>query len=169
MTKTISPPIRTPRLSVPIDAETLLVFERLAKAANQSTGKAVAQWLLDTVEAANFMATTMEKARQSPRIVVRELQAYTLGLQDELSSVMQVVKLKGEQERAARAEALAVGGPARGGATAKTSPIPPSCNTGGKLPKTPKITNALKPGFPLPPAKVQAYADTNGKPPKAAK
>lgn len=135
MTKNISPPTRTPRLSVPIDAETLVVFERLAKAANQSTGKAVAQWLLDTVEAADFMATTMEKARRSPQVVVRELQAYTLGLQDELSSVMDVVKRKGEQERAARAEALAVGGLARGGATAKAAPVPPSCNTGGKLPK----------------------------------
>lgn len=128
MTKTLTPPTRPPRLSVPMDADTLAVFERLAKAGNLSTGKAVAEWLKDTVDAAEYMAATMEKARSAPQVVIRELQAYTLGLSDELSTVMDVVRKKGQEARAQRGD----GGPAvRGGSAAGA---PPSCNTGGKLP-----------------------------------
>jgi hypothetical protein len=55
------------------------------------------------------------------------------------------------------------------GKTATDADIPPSCNTGGKVPQPQKRAKQLKPGFPLPPAKVQAHANTNGIPPKAPK
>jgi hypothetical protein len=171
MTKTLSPPTRPPRVSVPVDAETLEVFERLAKAGNMSTGKAMAEWLKDTVEAAQLMASTMERARAAPKIVTAELHAMMLGMSDQTKELADAfAKFKGPL----------VGGPDDGGGkrsatTAAGHPTltPPSCNTGGKVPGEGKpkrgVKSSLKPGFPLPPAKVQAYANTNGKPPKAAK
>lgn len=137
MNKTLSPPSTTskpPRVSVPVTAEVLAIFERLAKAGNMSTGRAMAGWLSDTVEAAEYMASTLERAREAPKVVIQELQAYTLGLTDELSTIMDVVRRKGVESRAA-----AAGARLREGSAAAPKPpiaqIPPSCNTGGKLPK----------------------------------
>jgi len=131
MTKTISPPTRPARVSVPIDAETLAVFERLAKASSQSTGKAIAEWLADTVEGAEFMASTMERARAAPKLVTAELHAMALGLSEDTKHLMDKFSKLGKAARAG----------APGGALAHTSDTaraakpatPPSCNTGGKL------------------------------------
>ena len=128
MDKTISPP-KPPRVSVPVSSEVLTVFERLAAAGNMSTGRAMAEWLADTVEAAEFMASTMERARQAPKQVIREMHSYALGLADETGELMKKIRAKGEADRAgARASEAPGNGP-------DGLPIPPSCNTGGKLPK----------------------------------
>lgn len=174
MTKIVSPPTRTPRISVPVDADTLEVFERLAKAGNMSTGRAMAEWLRDTVEAAELMASTMERARAAPKIVTAELHAMMLGMADQTKELKDRFAKLGKDPsavpgKAGRRTSADAGSFLDFVESLPKSAIPPSCNTGGKVPKTTKNTNALKPGFPLPPAKVQAYADTNGKPPKAAK
>jgi len=87
-----------------------------------------------------------------------------LGMTDQTKELMdRFSKIKGASEGASgKRSALRPDGPLGG-------LIPPSCNTGGKLPNTEKTKKPLKPGFPLPPASVQAYADTNGVPPKAKK
>jgi len=127
MTKTISPPSRPPRISVPVDEETMAVFQRLAKAGNMSTGKAMAEWLKDTVEAAELMASTMERARAAPKIVTAELHAMMLGMADQSKEL---------QDRFSKFKGSADAGPterkrsAPGGTSAA---LPPSCNTGGKL------------------------------------
>lgn len=126
MTKTVSPPTRPPRVSVPISAEALAAFERLGKAGNMSTGRAIAEWLDDTVEAAEFMALKMEQARAAPKVVMREMHAYALGLADETGELMKKMRKKGVADRATAS--------ARCGDVAATTTIPPSCNTGGKLP-----------------------------------
>ena len=167
MTKTISTPTRAPRLSVPIAPQVLEVFERLAKAGNMSAGKAVAEWLADTVEAAELMALTMERARATPKIVTAELHAMALGLSENTRELMEKFSKMGKAARAA----------APGEALARTSdaervaalPVPPPCNTGGKLPKSTKKDKGLKSGILMAPAMVQAYADTNGVPPKGKK
>jgi siderophore synthetase component len=161
MNKTLSPPTKPARVSVPVSAEALSAFQRLAKAGNMSTGRAIAEWLNDTVEAATFMATTMERARAAPKIVAAEMHAYALGLADETSEVMRKIKTMGKAGSLAEASAARRQAPA--------APIPPSCNTGGKVPKKTSRSKGGKSGFPLPPAQVQAYADTNGRPPKATK
>jgi hypothetical protein len=174
MTKTIPPPTssKPPRVSVPVTADVLAIFERLAKAGNMSTGRAMAEWLADTVEAAELMASTMERARAAPKIVTAELHAMMLGLAENTKELSDKFSKMGKN---ARAKA-----PAPGAAGARTSDgsfadfaeslqkqsIPPSCNTGGKLSKTKQEKHE---GFPLPPASVQAYADTNGVPPKVKK
>lgn len=121
MDKTLSPPTKPPRVSVPVTAEVLHAFQRLAKAGNMSTGAAMAQWLADTVEAAEYMAATMERARAAPKLVMREMHAYALGLADETGQMMRDLAKKGEEARAAST------------ATRQRAsvPIPPSCNTGG--------------------------------------
>jgi len=164
MTKTLSPPSKPPRVSVPVSAEVLVIFERLAKAGNMSTGRAMAEWLADTVEAAELMASTMERARAAPKIVTAELHAMMLGMADQSKDLMdRFSKMKGPSEGASgKRSAPRPDGPFGG-------LIPPSCNTGGKVPEQGKRAKVLKPGFPLPPAKVQAYADTNGVPPKVRK
>lgn len=127
MTKTLSPPSRPPRVSVPIDGDTLAVFERLAKAGNMSTGRAVAEWLSDTVEAAELMASTMERARAAPKIVTAELHAMMLGMADQTKEL---------QDKFSKFKGSADAGPterkrsAPGGTSAA---LPPSCNTGGKV------------------------------------
>ena len=144
MDKKPSSPTKPPRVSVPVTAEVLAVFERLAKAGNMSTGRAIAEWLGDTVEAAEFMASTMERARASPKIVVREMHAYALGLADETGEMMRNLAKKGEADRLKRAVGSGGDAPAAPEVPA-ASPIPPSCNTGGKVPQKGKKPNkALK-------------------------
>lgn len=124
MAKTLPPPTRPPRVSVPVDAETLAVFERLAKAGNMSTGKAMAEWLSDTVEAAQLMASTMERARAAPKIVTAELHAMMLGMADQTKELQdKYVKFK--------ESAPAAGG--KRSAPGAGADIPPPCNTGGKV------------------------------------
>jgi hypothetical protein len=170
MTKTISPPSSTskpPRVSVPVTAEVLAIFERLAKAGNMSTGRAMAEWLADTVEAAELMASTMERARAAPKIVTAELHAMMLGMADQTKELSDKYSKMGKRDRAAddgkRSAASAALSRFAGVA------IPPPCNTGGKLPRGKTGSTGGKSGFPLPPANVQAYADTNGIPPKGKK
>lgn len=129
MDKQHSPPTtKPPRVSVPLDDDVLKVFQRLAKAGNMSTGRAIAEWLADTVEAAEFMAETMERARAAPKMVMREMHAYALGLADETGELMRKLAEKGRADRsgAQASEALRE---RQGG------PFPPSCNTGGKVPE----------------------------------
>lgn len=129
MNKTLSPP-KPSRVSVPVSGEVLEAFQRLAKAGNMSTGKAMAQWLEDTIDAAQFMAQTLEKARKAPKMVARELHAYALGLGDETGQLLETIKSMSSGQRAE----MAAG---RGGlqsARPAGSSAPPSCNTGGKVP-----------------------------------
>ena len=127
MTKTLSPPTKPPRVSVPISADVLVIFERLAKAGNMSTGKAIAEWLSDTVEAAELMASTMERARAAPKVVTAELHAMMLGMADQTKELQDKFrKFKGS---------IADGPPGgwRSDAGGPAAVSPPSCNTGGKV------------------------------------
>lgn len=170
MSKTNTPPTKPPRVSVPVSAEVLAIFERLAKAGNMSTGRAMAEWLADTVEAAELMASTMERARAAPKIVTAELHAMMLGIAD------QTKELADKYAKFGKRDGDDAAGEAGRVALARFSGvvIPPPCNTGGKLPEQGQPKKGVKRSSsigktPLPPAKVQAYADTNGIPPKAPK
>lgn len=131
MTNTVSPPTRPPRVSVPISADALAAFERLGKAGNMSTGRAIADWLDDTLEAVDFMASKMEQARAAPKIVMREMHAYALALADETGDMMRQISAKGVADRAEAAGRRGALAPLSAAAEAVA---PPSCNTGGKVP-----------------------------------
>ena len=90
-----------------------------------SLSRAIGEWLGDTVEAAEFMATKMEQARAAPGIVMREMHAYALGLADETNALMNKIKDEGAASRTSGQAQLAR-------TAAKLTPSPPSSNTGGK-------------------------------------
>ena len=130
MSKTLSPPSKPPRVSVPVASDVLEIFERLAKAGNMSTGRAIAEWLSDTVEAAELMASTMERARAAPKIVTAELHAMMLGLSENTKELAdKYSKFKGAL---LPAEPFAGRGTEGSGGS---NVAPPSCNTGGKVPQ----------------------------------
>jgi hypothetical protein len=125
MTSTPSPNVR---LTITVTPEVHATFQRLAKGSGMSISKAMGEWLGDTLEAAEFMATKIEQARAAPRIVMQEMHAYALGLADETGAVVERMRRKGAEDRASvRASAAPVPGPELS---------PPVSNTGGKGQKT---------------------------------
>ena len=118
-----SPTTQNVRLTISVTPEVHEVFKRFSAAAGMSLSKAMGEWLGDTVEAAEFTASKMEQARAAPKIVMREMHAYALGIVDETTNLMDDIKEKGRQ---ARARTVSAARPATG----KVGP--PSGNTGGK-------------------------------------
>lgn len=113
--------------------EVLEIFQRLAKAGGMSTGRAMGEWMTDTVEAAELMASTMERARAAPKLVTAELHAMMLGMTDQTKELA---------DKYAKFKGAMAGGPAAGdgkrsaaAAAGHPAPVPPSCNTGGKVPE----------------------------------
>ena len=123
-TKPSSPPAKPIRLTITVSPEVHAGFQRLADASGMSLGRCMGEWLGDTLDAVEYTATMVEKARAAPKIVMREMHAYALGLADETGHLMASLSGKGggrERTRALAAEAAA--------------PSPPVSNTGGKVPK----------------------------------
>ena len=102
MTPTPSPTTEPVRLTITVTPEVHAAFRRLADASGMSMGKAMGEWLGDTLEAVEFMAEKMEQARAAPRLVMQEMHAYALGLADETKQVLDKVK---KRERDARGSA----------------------------------------------------------------
>ncbi len=127
----VTPPTsKNIRTTISMTPEVHATFQRLAKAGNTSLSRAMGEWLGDTIEAAEFMATKMEQARSAPKVVMREMHAYAMGLADETGSLMESLREKGRQERQERrveaAQRALPGVPEK--------PLtPPSSNTGGKV------------------------------------
>jgi predicted translin family RNA/ssDNA-binding protein len=117
---TSTPSSQNIRLTITVTPEVHEAFQRFAKAAGMSLGRAMGEWLGDTVEAAEFTATKMEQARAAPKVVMREMHAYALGLADETGQLMNTLREKGRAERSGAARAS----------------IPPSSNTGGNQTKS---------------------------------
>lgn len=136
MNKTFSPLSKPARVSVPIAPEVHAVFKRLSDATGRSLGSVVAEWLADTSQSAALVAEKFEQVRGSTRLVSAELHAYALGMADESGEVIRRVK------------AAAVEG-TRGRGVAAAAAVPPSCNTGGKVPKTPNASKGGNSGSKL--------------------
>jgi len=115
---------KTIRLTIPVSAEAHEAFTRISKATGMPVGRAMSEWLDDTLDAAQFLAETLERAREAPRLVAQQLHSYALGLTDETGQLLKEVR---EKSRAGRAQAQA--------APPGSAPVPPSCNTGGKVPQ----------------------------------
>lgn len=112
------------RLTISVSPEVHEAFFRMSKAANISISKCMGEWLLDTLEAAQFTALKMEEARSAPKLVAAQMHSYALGLVDETGSLINSIREKG---RLARTETTK---------SARVAPtVPPSSNTGGKVPR----------------------------------
>lgn len=151
------------RLTISVTPEVHAAFERLSAASGLSMSRCMGEWLADTLDAVEYTATMVEKARAAPKRVMREVHAYALGLADETGAVLESMRAgQGRPERSAAAS----------GARSRPAVglIPPPCNTGGKVPQVnPRSSRSPKVVFPLGSAQVQAHADTNGVPPRAKK
>lgn len=91
-----------------------------------SIGRAMGDWLADTVEAVEFTALKVEQARAAPKLVMRELHAYSMGLVDETGSLMASVREKGDADRASSMRSVPTTGQKR--------PAPRPVIRGGKSP-----------------------------------
>jgi hypothetical protein len=111
------------RLTITVTPEVHATFQRFAKASGMSLGRAMGEWLGDTLEGAELLASQLERARAAPKAVIREMHAFALGLSDETGAMLQRVTEKAKEQRGALA---------RDAHPAAPSPIPPSSNTGGK-------------------------------------
>ncbi len=109
------------RLTISVSPEVHATFVRLAKASGLSLSRAMGDWLSDTIDAANFTAEKVEQARAAPKIVMREMHAYALGLADETGALLDRVRSHKAPPVGKRS--------ATGGEL-----FPPPSNTGGKVP-----------------------------------
>jgi hypothetical protein len=116
------------RVTVPVTPEVLEAFQALAAVSGMSTGRAMGEWLADTLDGVRSMNELLQKAKAAPRQAVRELNAYALGLADLSQELMDsVMKQSGAVSRQRDAQR-----PVAAGRTARTTVTPPSSNTGGK-------------------------------------
>jgi hypothetical protein len=118
-----SPTTKNVRLTISVTPEVHETFKRFSTAAGMSISKAMGEWLGDTIEGAQFITTKMEQARATPKLVMREMHAYALGMVDETGALMDQLKKDGAARRA---------GDASASLERRDATIPPSGNTGGK-------------------------------------
>ena len=141
------------RVTVPVTPEVQEAFQRLAAASGISTGKAMGDWMRDTLEGALAMAEMLEKARAAPKQAVRQMHSYVLGLTDVTSELLADLSKRSRKGATAAgrqtptsAGSAGEGAPPRGegptarkAAAAAKAPLPPrTVIRGGKSPKTPK-------------------------------
>lgn len=119
----------TIRLTIPVSREVHDTFKRLANASGSSVGRSMGDWLGDTLEAAQFMAVTLEKARKAPKLVMQEMHAYALGLTDETGELLTRVREMGRQVQEAEPDSRAPARRAAKRAAPAGGTTPPS-NTG---------------------------------------
>ncbi len=125
MTSTPTP--KNVRLTISVTPEVHATFERMAKASGMSLSRAMGKWLQDTCEAAEHMASLLERARAAPKQVMREMHSYALGLADETGDLVESMRKKGQADRASvRAQPV----PAAGSAVQTPRPV----IRGGKSP-----------------------------------
>ena len=130
MTKKNTPPSpQLVRTTIAVRPEVLEAFKRLCAVTGVSTSKGIGDWLADTVEAAEAMADLVEKARQQPNMVVRQLQGYALGMADMTNDLLEELRTR---------PSSGVSGVSGAGARAGDALTPPVGNTGGKLSTQPK-------------------------------
>lgn len=108
------------RLTISVTPETHAAFTRLSDASNMSLGRAMGEWLEDTIDAATYTASLMERARAAPKEVMQQVHAYALGLSDETGGMLEQLRQKGRADRAAAAVAEPPRLVIRGGKPGKT-------------------------------------------------
>lgn len=117
------------RVTVPVTPEVLDAFQKIAAATGISTGRAMGDWLADTLDAAQFMGETVRKAREAPRVVAQELHAYALGLGDMTADLLEDVRQKARDGR--------LPGDAGAPTSGRTARDTPPSNTGVNRPARP--------------------------------
>jgi hypothetical protein len=117
------------RTTISLTPEALEIFKRMAAAGNMSVSRCMGDWLTDTSDAAEMIASKMEEARRAPLRVMHELRAMVAGMGSEVDSIMDGFR-KPVQPGAIVAK--------RRGSGRSVLPLdPPSSNTGVLVPPVP--------------------------------
>lgn len=99
----------TVRLTIPVTAEVHEVFTAIAASFGIGTGRAMGNWLEDTLDAAELMSRKLEEARKAPRVVAQEMQALSLGLAEETEALVVRLREKAKEDRARKRRANSEG------------------------------------------------------------
>jgi hypothetical protein len=141
------------RVTVPVAPDVLDAFKKLAASQGVSVGKAMGDWLADTVDGVGYMTDLLQKARKAPHLAVRELHAYASGLTETTTELLEGLrKTTGSKVLREAVAGARIGGAATVQApasdrvksmladarkTTSADPYPPLSNTGGKVPPKP--------------------------------
>lgn len=112
-TMTSTPTPARIRLTISVTPEVHAAFVRLSKASSIPIGRAMGEWLGDTLDAVQFTASKVEEARSAPRLVMQEMHAYAMGLADETSAVLQGLREGGAAREQGRSPSRAAPPPPR--------------------------------------------------------
>lgn len=85
------------RLTITVTPEVHAAFQRMADVSGMSIGRAMGDWLGDTLEGVEFVTGQLVKAREAPRQVAKEMRQMLLGgldQADELLADLRSGKLK---------------------------------------------------------------------------
>lgn len=142
------------RVTVPVPPDVLSAFKRLAAAQGVSVGRAMGEWLTDTLDGVNAMTDLVQQARRTPHLAARQLHAYAAATADQAAELLDQVKAKsaaskavaGESRKPAPRRAVTPDGRfsdfVAGLKLADPEGSPPWGNTGGKVPK--KTTKVVR-------------------------
>lgn len=86
MTKPPSP--ERIRLTITVTPEVHAAFKRMAEVSGMSIGRAMGDWLGDTLEGVEMITGQLAKARQAPRQVVAEMRQLSLGAVDMADEIL---------------------------------------------------------------------------------
>jgi len=118
------------RTTISLDPEVHAIFVTMAEASGTSVSRCMGDWLADTAEGAQFVASKMLEARRAPKTVMREMQAMSRGLVAEIDDQVAAIRHRSLQDtRPTQAELRRTGGRKALGAVE-----PPSSPTGVKSP-----------------------------------
>lgn len=106
-----SSPISQKRVTVPVSSDVLDAFRSLASVSGVSVGKAMGDWLADTLDAVYFMTELLKKAKEAPKLAALEIQAYGRGITGIADDLMHDLRAKS----GGSSEAQSGGAPLRGG------------------------------------------------------
>lgn len=139
------------RVTVPVPQHVLDAFRELAAIQGVSVGRAMGEWMTDTLDGVQAMAQLLQKAKRAPHLAVRELSGYAMGLSELTSELVEEMRIKSRQAGAAApggrasasADSQAQRDPAR---TVLKRGTPPYSNTGGKVPRKSTKVPKNRPG-----------------------
>jgi hypothetical protein len=118
------------RTTISLDPQVHAIFVTMAEASGTSVSRCMGDWLADTAEGAQFVASKMLEARRAPKTVMREMQAMSRGLVAEIDEQVQAIRQKSlAASRAPQAELRRAGG-----RQAPAAVKPPCSPTGVKSP-----------------------------------
>ena len=130
-------PPKTIRVSVPVTPEVLAKFQRFAEVSGLSVGKSMSDWLRDTMSGLDAMIDILESHKRRPSEAMEKLTLLASSLQDITAGAIEGMKEQPSPLREgapATGKSLAIARAAMVKAS-RVSLIPPSSNTGGKVPR----------------------------------